>query len=131
VVISVLATLPSISIAAGLTPGLYETTTTTNFPVAPGESARPEVRQECITESGLGGVDKLAAMPKDGHCQVHDQYENGGQFSYRYSCGGPLKSEGMVSGSATTFTMNITLFIGNGQSFKTSMAGRRIGDCSR
>ena len=124
-----LTVLPLCAAADGLTPGLYEYSTTSNLPVAPAASALPAVGRECITERGLGGIDKLAKMQNSDTCTLLNKCDSGDLFSYRFACTGPLKMEYEVRGSATTITINSTVEISRGQSLQTTLTAKRVGDC--
>jgi hypothetical protein len=128
---SALLALPLISSAAGLTPGLYEYTMTSDMPVAPGGDARPQVRRECVTAASLENIGQLGLAPKGGNCQIRDMIESGGQFSYKVICPEPLKAETTVKGSATGIVINTTMSMGMGHTMKTSLTGKRIGDCKQ
>ena len=126
-----LLALPLISAAAGMTPGLYEYTMTTDMPAAPGVDTRPVVRRECVTAASLANNGGMGPMPQGGNCQIRDKIESGGQFSYKAVCGGSQPMETSVKGTATSIAIESTMSMGMGHSMKTSMTGKRIGDCKQ
>ena len=126
----ILVVFPLTAAAAGLTPGLYEYTTTMNMP---GMGSMPaQTIQRCVTAKDLSGSNKGYGAPTkgDSDCQMKDFSESGGKFSYKMACTKPQKMDATVTGTgtATGMTMNMAMNMSGGTMTQTTTA-KRIGDC--
>ncbi len=126
-----LAALPLTTAAAGLTPGMYEYTTTMNMP---GMGSMPaQTIQRCVTNKDLAGGSKGYGAPTKGDtdCQMKDFVQSGAQFSYKMSCTKPQKMDSTVKGTATatSMTMEMTMMMDGGHSMTQTTTAKRLGDC--
>ena len=129
---SVLFALPLTLAAAGLTPGMYEYTTTMNIPGMPAGMGT-HVSQHCLTQKDISSNNAFnSSRDPNSDCQIKDFSERGNQFSYKVSCTKPQKMDGAIKGTftSTNMTMDMTMAMDGGSMSQTTTA-KRIGDCKQ
>jgi hypothetical protein len=122
--------LPSVVLAAGLTPGQYEYTIKMNMPGAPANLPTQTV-QRCLSAKDVAGDAAFQQPPRpDSDCKMSDMNQSGSQFSYKVACTKPQKLDGTVKGTytATGMTMDMSMNMPQGQ-MTQNITARRVGDC--
>lgn len=123
-----LATSPG-SLAADVSPGLWETTAQVTIPGSQqgvGANTSPIKETRCFRSTDVQDPQKL--IPADAACRLTTSRMDGNRLSWAMQCQG-----GMSGTGALTFTSNsyegVFTTTGSGAQLTMNYSGRRIGDC--
>lgn len=116
--------------AQNLTPGLYEYTIKMNMAGAPAMPT--QTVRHCLSPKDVE-ANKAFQMPQDKgtDCQIKNQTQSGGQFSYVMACTKPQKMDSTVKGTYTPTSMNMdmTMTMDGRGSMTQNITAKRVGDC--
>ncbi len=125
------------SLAADLSPGLWEITLETWVAAQPGFTPGPFRLQQCLTAADakdpsalLGGL----ANPGASGCSYSDKSYSGNTFRFSMQCGGSfgIKSHGEVTFSANTINGTLSAIAdvgGEKTELSNKISARRLGGC--
>ncbi|MGO9802241.1 MAG: DUF3617 domain-containing protein [Steroidobacteraceae bacterium] len=128
----------------GLTPGMYEFTSTMDMQLPPDVAAKmppqalammqkPNVSQHCISQADVDHVSQQISQGKSGqqqNCQVTERSVSGGQLKFTTQCAhNTAHFEG--SFAADSFEGVMVSTSDKGQTVTIKMKAHRIGDCSK
>jgi len=128
----------------GLSPGLYEFTSTVDMQLPPDLAARmppqalarmqqPHVTQHCISQPDLDHVSQQIVQGQSNRpesCQVTEHSLSGGQVRFTSQCGERVSHfEGSIASDSFQGTMVSTNE--GGRTVTIKMSARRLGACSK
>jgi hypothetical protein len=136
----VAALVPAIACAAAqplagsFREGLWEMTIRTD--VAGMKPMPPVVLKRCITTKEIQDLQAKASKPPGSEqCRVLDQKTQGNTSTWRIECTGKMamKGDGSVTATGDTYAMQSTMVMttpeGKAMEIRSSMSGKRLGDC--
>lgn len=129
--------LPTWAVAGDVTPGLWELSLEASVDAAPGFAPGAMALNKCFSKADARDPAKfLAAVETSAaaDCTFTDRTYVGDTFKFRMTCGGALhmQTSGEITFSATTLNGIVrtsATLDGNVVEFKSTLAGRRLGDC--
>ncbi len=117
----------TVSLAADVTPGLWETTAEVTMPGQQGAASIPPITQtRCFRSTDVQDAQKL--IPKDAACQLTTSQMNGNRLSWGMQCQGGMSGTGEVTFTSTSYE-GVFKTTGTGMQMTMNYSGRRIGDC--
>ncbi len=118
---------PTISLAADVSPGLWETTAEVTMPGHQGGASIPPITQtRCFRSTDVQDAQQL--IPKDAACQLTTSQMNGNRLSWGMQCQGGMNGTGEVTFTSTRYE-GVFRTTGPGTQMTMNYSGRRIGDC--
>jgi hypothetical protein len=124
VLLAAVLSLPALSMAATLQPGLYRSTSQ-----SPGE--KPDTSEDCVTQKDIDdGLTNLGAAREE-NCKVQDLKRGASNISYRMVCTGngvSATQQVKLAYTSDTYDMDLTLSVA-GETSTFHVTGKRIGAC--
>jgi len=115
--------------------GLWEMTIRTDVPGV--KSMPPMVLKRCISAKEIQDLQAKATKPPGSdQCKVLEQTSTGATLSWKLECTGKvnMKGQGAVTATGDTYSMTSTMVMtspeGKPIEIKSSMTGKRLGNCT-
>ena len=125
------------SLAADMSPGMWEITLETRVAVQPGFAPEPFRLTQCLTTADTRDPSKVLggmANPGASACAYTDKAYSGNTFRFSMQCAGnfAIQSHGEISFTADTMNGTITAVAsvgGQKTEFSNRVSARRLGAC--
>lgn len=124
-----LVALAGSAAAAGMKPGLWEITTTTEMPGMPF-TPPPMTVTHCYTPEDV--KDQQSVVPKqEGDCRITDLRSTGSRVTWKMVCSGKQqgKGSGEITFSGSTAYQGKMKFTTEGMTMNSSYKAKRLGEC--